>query len=131
MHIKKYKKIFFSFVFLSLLIFSAGWGVSLAQAGDYGLEKAAEGMPNGPNSAGNPSSDIRAMVGKYLNIALSFLGIIFFLIMIYAGFNWMIARGEKGAAEKAREMIFNAVMGLAIVVSAYVIVNFIGNALNQ
>jgi len=51
--------------------------------------------------------------------------------MIYAGFTWMMARGNQQDADKAKELIQQAVIGLAIVLSAYVITKFVGEILTK
>src|SRR3989344_8203020 len=73
-------------------------------------------------------------VGTKLNTAISgiigFLTIIaalwFLIQFIIAGFNWINAGGDKNRAQAAQEKITNAVVGLLIVVSAWVIVALIG-----
>ncbi len=70
-----------------------------------------------------------AQIGKLAGIALSFIGILFFLLMIYGGFTWMIARGNDQEVTKAKEIIYGAVIGLVIVLSAYALTKYIGDAL--
>ena len=50
-----------------------------------------------------------------------FLGITFLGIMIYAGIAWMMARGNAQEVERAKNIIIYAVIGLAVVLGAYVI----------
>ena len=75
--------------------------------------------------------DLVAEMGRYVGIALSFLGIVFFLIIIYAGFLWMTARGDQSKVEKAHEMIFQAVGGILIIFMAYAITKFLGSVLQK
>ncbi|MFH1522453.1 MAG: hypothetical protein ABIE43_01380 [Patescibacteria group bacterium] len=61
------------------------------------------------------------IVSIVIQIALSFLGVIFLVLMIYAGYLWMTARGNEEQATKARNIITAAVIGLVIVLMAYAI----------
>ena len=64
-------------------------------------------------------------VGEIISIFLGFLGVIFLILMIYAGFNWMTAGGDEEQITKARNTIRAAIIGLLIVVSAYALSVFI------
>jgi hypothetical protein len=64
-------------------------------------------------------------VGEIISIFLGFLGVIFLVLMIYAGFNWMTAGGEEEQITKARSTIRAAIIGLLIVISAYALSVFI------
>ncbi|QQS60423.1 hypothetical protein IPN41_00340 [Candidatus Falkowbacteria bacterium] len=64
-------------------------------------------------------------VGEIISIFLGFLGVIFLILMIYAGFNWMTAGGEEEQITKARNTIRAAIIGLLIVISAYALSVFI------
>jgi hypothetical protein len=90
------------------------------------FERAQE-MTKETAEKANISSDqsLTQIVGSIINSLLGFLGIIFLVLMIYAGFLWMTARGDEGQTKKARDMIFQAVIGLVIVVAAFAISNFV------
>lgn len=72
--------------------------------------------------------DVKVLVGEFIKAALTLVGIIFFVLMVYAGFLWMTAHGKEEQIETARKIIIAAVIGLAIVVGAYAITNFIVKA---
>jgi len=59
------------------------------------------------------------IVGKALSILTIFLGIVFLGLMIYAGYLWMMARGNEQEVEKAKNIIIYAVIGLVAVLGAY------------
>lgn len=69
------------------------------------------------------------MVNTIIQIALSFLGVIFLVLTIYGGFLWMTAAGDEGKVESAKKMITAAIIGLIIIVSAYAISYFVINKL--
>ncbi len=64
-------------------------------------------------------------IGYIIGIILSLLGIIFLILMLYGGFVWMKARGKEEDVEKAKKIIQNALIGLVIVLGAYIIANTI------
>jgi hypothetical protein len=55
--------------------------------------------------------------------ALGFIGIIIFLIFLFAGFQYATAGGDSSKAEEATSRIVNAVIGLIIVFFAFVASN--------
>ncbi len=64
-------------------------------------------------------------LGNIVKAALSFVGVIFLSLTVYAGFLWMNARGDDGEIDKAKEIIKAAIIGLIITVGAYSITAFI------
>lgn len=113
------------------LVFFFLWGNVPAFAdvnGNYGLNKTLE-TAGEAGTALKDNSDIKTSAGKIIGVALSFVGAIFFILMIYGGFLWMTARGDEGQVTKAKDMIFAAVIGLVIVLSAYAITSFLGTQL--
>ncbi len=92
-----------------------------------GLETAANNGFKGVSLI----SSVPNVIGKIVGLALSFVGLAFFVLMIYAGFLWMFARGNDQDVQKAKDLIQAAVIGLIIVLAAYAITMFIGNALTS
>lgn len=66
-------------------------------------------------------------IGSVVGIALSLLGVFFLVLIIYAGYTWMVARGNAPEVEKAKSTIINATMGLLVVLGAYGITTFIAS----
>lgn len=90
------------------------------------LEKVGTGGPDGagPYNAADENT-LPKTIGTIVNAALSLLGIIFVVLIIYAGYNWMTASGNEEAVSKAKKIITNSVIGLIIVLSAWSIWRFI------
>lgn len=63
--------------------------------------------------------------GGAVEVVYSVMGIIFFVLAIYAGITWMTAQGKEDTIAKARNMLISATIGLTIVVGAYGITTFI------
>lgn len=101
--------------------------VAATDPGDYGLEKARATAQLPVSVAG--ARTIPGIAGKVIAAGLSLLGIFFFLLILYAGFIWMKARGNTEEVEKAKEIIEGAVIGLVLVTAAYAITNFVFTSL--
>lgn len=75
------------------------------------------------NVAGNfktsSTMTLEERISSIIAIFLSFLGVIFLILMIYAGFNWMTAAGDEEKITKSKQTIRSAIIGLIIVVGAY------------
>jgi hypothetical protein len=70
------------------------------------------------------AESLEVSIGKVIKLALSFLGVILVIIMIYAGFLWMTAGGNEDQVKKAKEWMKNGIIGLVIVLAAYAISDF-------
>lgn len=66
-------------------------------------------------------------IGSLVGIGLSLIGVFFLVLIIYAGYTWMVARGNAPEVEKAKSTIINATLGLFIVIIAYALTMFISN----
>lgn len=64
-------------------------------------------------------------IGSIIGVALSLIGVFFLGLIIFAGYQWMIARGNSQEVEKAKTTIINAVIGLVVVLMAYTISNYL------
>lgn len=82
---------------------------------------AAGGM--GYNT-GNDALNLQGYIAVVIRMALSLLGVIFLVLLIYGGFIWMTAKGNEQQAEKAMGIIYMAVIGLIIVLAAYAVSYF-------
>lgn len=65
------------------------------------------------------------LIGKYINNLLNFLGIAFIVLIIYGGILWMTAAGNEQRVEKAKKIIINSTIGLAIILLSKMISLFI------
>lgn len=78
------------------------------------------------SSAGfSQTTTVFGVVSVIINAALGLLGVIFLILLIYAGFMYMTAGGDESKTETARHTITRAVIGLAIVLASYAIANFV------
>ncbi len=90
-----------------------------------GIEATGLGNGQGPATAG---AQLPILIGRIIRTLLGLLGIIFLVLMVYAGFLWMTARGESDPIDKAKEIIKQAIIGIIIIFLAYALTGFIINA---
>ena len=110
------KKIFS--IFVSLYIFFYTLPVL---AFDFGLEDTGKGAGYNPAHI-----NISLRIGKALEMLLSLIGVLLLGLLVYGGYQWMIARDNEQMVTKAKDTIKHAIIGLVIIVTAYIITAFIG-----
>ena len=86
----------------------------------HGLTKTADA-----STLSTYNQDVPTMLGTVIGAAMSLVGVVFFVLSIYAGFLWMTARGDETQAKKARDTLTMSVIGLIIVFGAYAITAFV------
>lgn len=74
---------------------------------------------------GTDATSLEAVISRGINLLLSFVGVIFFALLIYGSFIWMTAGGNEEKTKKAKGMIMNSLVGLIITLSAYVLSYFL------
>jgi cbb3-type cytochrome oxidase subunit 3 len=124
------------FVFSSIAAFAE----TPTSQGDYGLSetvgvetKAADGSSYKAEQALlSPTTNTpQALVGRIIGTVLSFVGVIFFVLIFYSGLRWMMAQGNESTIDSAKQTIIAAIFGLVIVLAAYAITSFIGTQLTN
>lgn len=85
--------------------------------------------PTGLNctAGGNINSLIRTVINWVLSITLG----IAILFVIIGGFRYITAQGNEGQAKEGQQTVFNALIGIAIIVLSYVIVTVVANLVSQ
>jgi len=111
-----FKKILITLALVSILaipvmVFADSYGLDLAAPQDLKSTRLGTSVPQ--------------IVGGIVGAGLSLIGIVFFLLILYAGFLWMTALGNATKADKAKEIMEAAAIGLVIVLSAYAITTFL------
>ncbi|MBI4779657.1 hypothetical protein HY797_04390 [Candidatus Falkowbacteria bacterium] len=65
------------------------------------------------------------LISQIIKAFLGLLGIIFLILIIYAGYNWMTAQGDEEKVTLAKNTLARAVIGLIIIIAAYSITYFV------
>ncbi|MEI6288438.1 MAG: hypothetical protein WCP18_02570 [bacterium] len=71
------------------------------------------------------NADLNKMIGLAVSMVVGFVGVFFLVIVIYGGFMWATAQGDAGKVGKAKAAITNGIIGLAITLGSYLIVNYV------
>ncbi len=69
--------------------------------------------------------DIRVTVMEIINVVLQLLSVIFVVLIIISGYQWMTAGGNEEQIKKAKKNLTNAVIGLVIILASWGISYFI------
>jgi amino acid transporter len=97
-----------------------------------GLDKTANKVDPYKEQVGEDVTEfIQTKTGQIIGIVLAFVGIIFLVLMIYAGVSWMTSGGNQEKVTKAKNLIVHSIIGLILVLAAYATVAFVGNLLTQ
>jgi hypothetical protein len=90
------------------------------------IQKVQSGAAGAAQPAGFLGAPpLETIIGNVIGIALGFVGIILFGIMIYGGFLYMTAGGNDKQVTAARQWIVNSIIGLIIITTAYAISTFV------
>lgn len=104
-----------SMLCIPFLVFASG-----VQSGVGVLDKL-ETVGGASGYAEADETSLARSLGIIINVALSLLGIIFIILIIYGGFQWMTAGGNEEMVKKAKSRIVNSIIGLVITLSAYAV----------
>jgi len=74
---------------------------------------------------GKEPTNVVTIAGNIIGTALSFIAVLFFIMMVYGGFVWMTARGNDQMITKGQDSITAAIIGIMIVFGAYAITNLV------
>lgn len=102
----------------------------LAQTGPLqgGLVNQINGQQSATRTiAGFSAASLPTVVGGIISMFLGLIGMIFIALVVYAGYNWITARGDVDKIETARDTIRRAIWGVIITFSAYSIGYFLLN----
>ncbi len=111
----KYKIIFGTFLASIFLLFQ-----KMASAQDFGIDPVGTGLGS-LLAEGDP----RVLAGRIIQVILSFLGIITLGLIIYAGVLWTTSNGEEEKIRSAKNILKNAIIGLAIIFASWAITTFV------
>jgi hypothetical protein len=83
------------------------------------------------STLGGPNKDVASiwsiipLIKNAITAALSFSGVVLFVMLISGGFTFLFAGGDPKAAQKAQGTITSAIIGLVIIAAAFLILRVI------
>ena len=78
---------------------------------------------------GATGTSLTTVIGNGINVLLGLLGIVFLVLVVYAGFLYLTDQGAGEKAKKAMKLLTTAVIGIVIIVAAYAISNYVIGAM--
>ena len=67
------------------------------------------------------------VITRIIEEILTFVGVAFLVLMIYAGMLWLASQGQEEKITKARKIMISAAIGVGVVMGAYAITALIGS----
>jgi ABC-type Fe3+ transport system permease subunit len=117
------KKLFKNAVAFLMLLVLVAPGLVLAQneyfSGTQGITLPGQGR----------NANAVETVVNIINVLLGLLGLLAVIIVLIGGFKWMTAQGSDDKVKEAQKTIKYGVIGLSIIMLAYVIVRVVINAI--
>jgi cobalamin biosynthesis Mg chelatase CobN len=99
-------------------------GGSTTSAGGGGLQQGLTEF-QGAGSGLNTQGTLIGYIANIIRWILGILGTVFFIIIVIQGYLYMTAGGDSGKTASAVGAIGNAVVGLLIIMGAFLITNFV------
>lgn len=98
-------------------------GVNSAMALDLNQGACKKSSNSAPCKASNDS--VGAILKNVINVMLYLAGAIAVLVIVVGGIRYITSDGDPGSANKAKNTIIYALVGLVVAVMSYSIVNFV------
>ena len=83
------------------------------------------------NEATGEDEDVQDVAVRYIQYFLSFLGLVFLVLIILSGYKWMVSNGNEEELKKAKGQLIAAIVGMIIILSSYALLKFILRALDD
>jgi len=118
--------IIFSSVFFVFINFN-----TINQVNAAGLWETQEGFsgdnPIGAGTYGTSGKpiDVRKIIARAIFLILGFVGIIFTVLLVTAGFKYMTSQGEQDKVNESLSQIRNSVVGLLIIMISWGITTYV------
>lgn len=90
-------------------------------------------IPPACTATGATNCGLREMLLLVINVSQVILGLVgsaALVMFIYGGFMWLISAGSAERVERGRKIFEGALIGLALIFSAWLIINFVVAALS-
>jgi amino acid transporter len=123
----KFKKQILSFVIL-LVIFAAPVMVFAQLDGNTDTETQYFPDSETIDLVSSDEDSLTETVIKIINAVLGILGLIAVIIILIGGFKWMVANGSEERVKDAKDTIKYGLIGLSIILLAYIIVQVVMSA---
>ncbi|MEA3449721.1 MAG: hypothetical protein U9Q85_01965 [Patescibacteria group bacterium] len=116
----KKNRLILAFIYLSMFAFIAiALPVNIARAGLWDMQNDTLSQIETTFKDVTPTDEPEKIIVEVIKIFLGFVGLITVAILIWGGFRWMNAGGNDDELGKAKKTIIRALIGLAIIIASY------------
>ena len=115
--------------FLSLILFISINNVVLAQT-EKPLEISYPSVPEAPAPT-TVKTELPAYIRYVFNFSIWISGFIALVVLVIAGFRYMVSAGRPEIMKDAKDQIFSAILGLAVLLSSWLILTSINPQLKD
>ncbi len=114
------------FIALAVALTVVAPSIALAQAGvpEPAVDPSAPVVLTDPLNL-NTDAPIEDLVARVIKAFLGIVGTIALVLFLYGGILWLTSAGNSSKVEEGRNVFVWAVLGLVVIFSSYVIVNFV------
>lgn len=102
-----------------VIVNTLGVNFAMAQAID------AQDQPGVVSQLSGGDGSLRSIVLKIVNFALTFLGLLAVVMVIYGGFLYVSSAGNEENVGKAKKILLYAAIGIVIIIASFALVNTI------
>ncbi len=108
---------FFEIVYIFIALFVLGASPIFASAAYIPYPVLHSTLSTNPNG----------VINTLFRFGFIVIGLIFFLIIIIAGIEWMVGSGDEKKRDSAKSRLSNAFIGIVIVAGSFLIVEIVGS----
>lgn len=103
--------------------------IKLAQ--NAGSETVLEGLGKAGGAAGfgTEAPSVTTIIAGLLNAILAVTGVVFLIMIVYAGIMYVMSGGEEEKVKKAKRLLTYSLIGIVLIASSYAISLFVFQAL--
>jgi hypothetical protein len=132
------KKHFLSFIvlfiiFLAQFVFISNLKIAQADSRLWDMVKKGGLGEIGSDAYGDSGepTDPRDITMNVIKVFLTFIGIIFMVLIMLAGYKWMTSQGNEDKVSEAKSQLKTSVIGLIIIIGAWAITSFVIRYMQQ
>ncbi|HNV12431.1 MAG TPA: hypothetical protein PK686_03520 [bacterium] len=116
-------------IVLSFFLFFAITFSVMAKSTEYGLgvTTMSGNLPKVFTPSDDATGSIVSRVSGIVGFLLSFIGLVFLILIIYSGVLWMTASGNEQQIQKSKNIMIWSIIGIISIFASFAIVQFIGN----
>ena len=90
-----------------------------------------DGLSKAAPPALRTSTELPDIIGGLIGSVIAILGAVLFIYLLWGGYKYMTAAGEREKVQEAKDTIKNAVIGIVIVALSFALSTFIINELSD